>query len=78
VAHFGRDTFADDLGEPDLVRLAGLDLNGREIKNLIKSAQLLSARLPGGKVTAEKLHMLAQKRVEALRMFGVMGDKGGY
>jgi hypothetical protein len=42
-------------------------LNGREIKNLIKTAQLLSFRSKGI-VTADRLHMLAKKRVQALEM----------
>lgn len=52
----------------DLDRLSELHLNGREIKNLIKSALLLSARQDGGRVTAERLYTLADKRVRALRM----------
>ncbi|KAK4149361.1 P-loop containing nucleoside triphosphate hydrolase protein [Chaetomidium leptoderma] len=63
--HLGRDKF--DVSADDLDRLSTLPLNGREIKNLIKSAQLLSAR-SGGKVTAERLCMLADKRVAALKM----------
>jgi hypothetical protein len=63
--HFGTDKF--EVAPEDLHRLSELHLNGREIKNLIKSAQLLSAR-SGGKVTAERLYMLADKRVQALKM----------
>lgn len=63
--HFGRERF--DVGATDVDRLAELPLNGREIKNLLKSAQLLSARREG-KVTAERLYMLAEMRVAALRM----------
>lgn len=54
-----------DLGEADLDKLCKLKLNGREIKNLIRTTQLLSFR-SGGKVNSEKLCMLAEKRVEAL------------
>ncbi|KAK4097619.1 P-loop containing nucleoside triphosphate hydrolase protein [Parathielavia hyrcaniae] len=47
--HFGSDKF--DISTEDMDRLAELSLNGREIKNLLKSAQLLNARARG-KVTA--------------------------
>jgi hypothetical protein len=69
IEHFGRDRF-EKLSESDLDRLAELPLNGREIKNLLKSAQLLSlsSRSAGGRVTAKRLYMLADKRVAALRM----------
>jgi hypothetical protein len=56
-----------DVTEADVDRFAQLPLNGREIKNLLKSAQLLTARR-GGKVKAETLALLAEKRVAALRM----------
>ena len=59
----GRDKF--DLDEESLKKLSSFDLNGREIKNLIKSAQLLSLK-SGEKVSMERLHMLADKRVQAL------------
>lgn len=51
--YLGRDKFEAD--ESDLDGLSKLSLNGREIKNLIKTAQLLS-RKTGGYVTSEKLH----------------------
>lgn len=63
--HFGPDKF--DVLPAELDRLSELPLNGREIKNLLKSAQLLDART-GGKVTAGRLYMLADKRVAALKM----------
>lgn len=63
--HFGVHKF--DVTAEDLDRLSELPLNGREIKNLLKSAQLLASRA-GGKVTADRLYMLADKRVTALRM----------
>ncbi|KAK0711900.1 P-loop containing nucleoside triphosphate hydrolase protein [Lasiosphaeris hirsuta] len=63
INHLGSHRF--DLVEADLDKLSKLKLNGREIKNLIKTAQLLSFR-SGGKVTSEKLCILAEKRVEAL------------
>ncbi|KAK0627316.1 P-loop containing nucleoside triphosphate hydrolase protein [Immersiella caudata] len=62
--HLGRDKF--EAGDADLDRLAELKLNGREIKNLIKTAQLLSYKT-GGFVTSEKLHMLAEKRVDFIQ-----------
>jgi len=65
--HFGRERF--DVGAGDLDRLSQLPLNGREIENLIKSAQMLDSRAaPGGRVTVERLYMLADKRVAALKM----------
>ncbi|KAH6624008.1 P-loop containing nucleoside triphosphate hydrolase protein [Chaetomium sp. MPI-SDFR-AT-0129] len=65
--HFGRNKF--EITGEELDRLSELALNGREIKNLIKSAQLLSAR-KGSKVVAELLYMLAENRVAALKMLG--------
>ena len=65
INHHGREKF--DITEWDLDRLADLALNGREIKNLIKTAQLLSYKT-GGKVTSDKLYMLSEKREKALRM----------
>ncbi|KAK4041355.1 P-loop containing nucleoside triphosphate hydrolase protein [Parachaetomium inaequale] len=65
LGHFGQDRF--DVSAADLDRLSALPLNGREIKNLLKSAQLLNSRT-GGRVTAERLYMLADKRVSALKM----------
>lgn len=63
--HFGRDRF--EVGAEDIERLSDLPLNGREIKNLLKSAQLLTLRA-GGKVTAERLYTLADKRVQAMKL----------
>lgn len=60
----GRDKF--DLAGDSLDKLSMLKLNGREIKNLIKSAQLLSMK-ESGKVPVERLVLLANKRVEALK-----------
>lgn len=61
----GRDKF--DVDDGSLEKLARLNLNGREIKNLIKSAQLLSLK-SGGKVPMDRLYMLADKRVQALSL----------
>lgn len=61
----GRDKF--EIDEGSLEKLSNLPLNGREIKNLIKSAQLLSLK-SGGKVPMERLYMLADKRNQALTM----------
>ncbi|KAK4246926.1 P-loop containing nucleoside triphosphate hydrolase protein [Corynascus novoguineensis] len=65
IGHFGRDKF--DISTEDVDRLSQLPINGREIKNLIKSAQLLKLRT-GGKVTTKRLFMLADKRMMALKM----------
>ena len=59
----GRDKF--ELDEKSLEKLSRFDLNGREIKNLIKSAQLLSLK-NGDKIPMNRLYMLADKRVQAL------------
>ena len=61
----GRDKF--DINDESLEKLSQLNLNGREIKNLIKSAQLLSLKT-GGKVPMDRLYMLADKRVQALSL----------
>ncbi|RYO81176.1 hypothetical protein DL766_009864 [Monosporascus sp. MC13-8B] len=63
IGRAGKDKF--DLTEESLDKLSHLNLNGREIKNLIKSAQLLSLK-SGGKVPMDRLYMLADKRVQAL------------
>lgn len=71
--HFGRDKF--EVTGAELDRLSELATNGREIKNLIKSAELLSAR-KGGKVMAELLYMLTEKRAAALKMLEDHNAKG--
>ncbi|KAL7807587.1 P-loop containing nucleoside triphosphate hydrolase protein [Trichoderma gracile] len=53
--------------EEDYDRLAVLKLNGREIKNLIKSARLLNMK-SGQPVTTERLAQLAEKRIMAMEM----------
>ncbi|KAI0502743.1 P-loop containing nucleoside triphosphate hydrolase protein [Xylaria bambusicola] len=63
----GPDRF--DVKQETLEQLSQLPLNGREIKNLIKSAQLLSLR-GGAKVSLERVHMLAMRRVHALAQAG--------
>lgn len=60
----GRDKF--EITDDSLDKLSQLKLNGREIKNLIKSAQLLSLKSMG-KVPVDRLLLLADKRVQALR-----------
>lgn len=61
----GRERF--ELTDESLDQLSELKLNGREIKNMIKSAQLLSMKEAGGKVPVDRLLLLANKRVEALK-----------
>ncbi|KAK7433019.1 hypothetical protein QQZ08_000492 [Neonectria magnoliae] len=63
IERAGRHKF--DVTAESLDKLAELSLNGREIKNLIKSAQLLSLK-SGQKVPMERLLLLADKRVQAL------------
>ncbi|KAF4630774.1 hypothetical protein G7Y89_g7370 [Cudoniella acicularis] len=71
INHVGQEMF--DIGDTDLENLSQINLNGREIKNLIKSAQLLSFK-SGGKVSVERLQMLAQNRVKALELMVKEGD----
>jgi hypothetical protein len=58
-----------------LEKLSHLKLNGREIKNLIKSAQLLSWK-NGGKIPMDCVYMLADKRVQALNMLEGADSQG--
>ncbi|KAF7555173.1 hypothetical protein G7Z17_g2404 [Cylindrodendrum hubeiense] len=64
IERSGRHKF--DVTNEALDKLSELKLNGREIKNLIKSAQLLSLK-SGDKVSTERLMLLADKRVQALQ-----------
>jgi hypothetical protein len=59
----GHDKFS--LSNNDLDELAKIKLNGREIKNLIKTANLLSLKATE-KISMDSLTMLAQNRMEAL------------
>ncbi|KAK0747335.1 hypothetical protein B0T21DRAFT_446256 [Apiosordaria backusii] len=70
--HFGTEKFV--VGESDLDRLCELNLNGREIKNMCKTALLLSRRDNNGVVKVDRLLMLAQKRTTALQLLGQKGD----
>lgn len=70
----GREKF--ELTDGSLDELSQLRLNGREIKNLIKSAQLLSMKNLGGKVPVDRLLLLANKRVEALKELDVKPSSG--
>ncbi|KAF5569394.1 Fidgetin 1 [Fusarium phyllophilum] len=54
-----------EIADADMNKLAGMKLNGREIKNLIKSAHLLGLK-NGGAIQVDRLMMLAQNRVAAL------------
>ncbi|KAI0446361.1 P-loop containing nucleoside triphosphate hydrolase protein [Xylaria telfairii] len=63
IERAGQDKF--DVTDESLGKLSELPLNGREIKNLIKSAQLLSLK-SGSKVSMERVYMLAERRVQAL------------
>ncbi|KAF5722927.1 Fidgetin 1 [Fusarium mundagurra] len=54
-----------EIADEDMNKLAEMKLNGREIKNLIKSAHLLGLK-SGGVIQADRLMMLAQNRVAAL------------
>ena len=61
------------VAEEDYDRLAELKLNGREIKNLIKSARLLNMK-SGQPVTTERLAQLAEMRITAMEMLN-RGEK---
>ncbi len=67
IERAGQDKF--DVTDESLHKLSQLSLNGREIKNLIKSAQLLSFK-SGSKVPMERVYMLAERRVQALAEAG--------
>lgn len=58
------------VADKDFDRLAELKLNGREIKNLIKSARLLNMK-SGQPVTTDRLTQLAEKRIKAMDMLNV-------
>jgi len=70
INHLGAQNF--EISEADLVRLSEIALNGREIKNLIKSSQLLSVKT-GERVKIERLAMLAEKRVKAIKLLSEHG-----
>ncbi|KAI1345330.1 P-loop containing nucleoside triphosphate hydrolase protein [Xylaria sp. FL0043] len=63
IERAGADRF--EVTDASLEKLSNLPLNGREIKNLIKSARMLSLR-NGQKVAMERIYMLAERRVQAL------------
>lgn len=54
-----------DVDAAGLDELANIPLNGREIKNLIKSAHLLTLK-GGEKISKDRLKMLAENRINAL------------
>lgn len=68
----GREGFSSANMEADLEKLSRLCLNGREIKNLVKTSQLLSQK-NGGFGSMEKLYFLAEKRVHALKLLAERG-----
>jgi SpoVK/Ycf46/Vps4 family AAA+-type ATPase len=68
----GRDGFSSANMEADLEKLSRLSLNGREIKNLVKTSQLLSQKA-GGFGSMEKLYFLAEKRVRAMKLLAERG-----
>ena len=65
IGRVGPERFA--LRDADFDRLAAFDINGREIKNLIKSALLLAFE-DQSKVTMGHLQRLAAMRVKAQRL----------
>ncbi|KAI0398636.1 P-loop containing nucleoside triphosphate hydrolase protein [Xylaria palmicola] len=63
IKRAGHEKF--DVTDESLEKLSQLPLNGREIKNVIKSAQLLSVR-SGAKGSMERVHKLAERRVQVI------------
>ncbi|CAG9996971.1 unnamed protein product [Clonostachys byssicola] len=55
-----------DISDEDLDKLSKYKLNGREIKNLVKTAHLLSLGNVEGKISLKTLCMLADNRIQAL------------
>ena len=73
IDHTGRDNF--DVSQADVEKLVEFKLNGREIKNLIKSAHLLSLK-GAEKIGISLLTMLAQNRLKALATLAEPGVAG--
>lgn len=71
INHMGAENF--EISESDLDKLSDIALNGREIKNLIKSAKMLSFQ-KGRKVETDRLYTLAEKRVKALQLLAEHPD----
>ncbi|KAI0453612.1 P-loop containing nucleoside triphosphate hydrolase protein [Xylaria acuta] len=70
IERAGRDKF--DITDESLDKLSQLPVNGREIKNLIKSVQLLSFK-SGSKISMERVYMLVERRVQALEQASESG-----
>lgn len=70
INRVGRERFS--ITDQDLDGLAELKLNGREIKNLIKSAHLLSLK-GQEKIDMERLWMLADNRISTLTTLEIKG-----
>ncbi|KAI0107147.1 P-loop containing nucleoside triphosphate hydrolase protein [Nemania sp. FL0031] len=63
----GRGKF--NISDSDLDELARFKLNGREIKNLIKSAHLLSLKSED-RIGLQRLKLLSESRINALELLG--------
>jgi hypothetical protein len=63
-----------DIAPGDVERLADVCLNGREIRNLVKSAHLLALQ-SGDRISGARLEELAKGRVRALDALAVAGGK---
>lgn len=66
INHLGEEKF--DVRDEDIRKLAELKLNGREIKNLLKSAQYLMLKEKTKQVTIEHLERLAKMRMMAQKV----------
>jgi SpoVK/Ycf46/Vps4 family AAA+-type ATPase len=61
----GADKF--DISDAELEQLAAMDLNGREIKNLVKTALILNVERPA-KVDSAQVLKLAHMRLQAQKI----------
>lgn len=76
ITRAGREHFLPPSGDMNehLDRLSRLALNGREIKNLVKTSQLLMWK-NGGNGALDRLYLLAEKRVRALQLLAERGNE---
>lgn len=66
MEHTGRERF--DISDADLDQLSHVKMNGREIKSMIKSANLLSLK-GNRKIDMRSLSMLVENRAVAVAAF---------
>ncbi|KAI5457147.1 P-loop containing nucleoside triphosphate hydrolase protein [Mariannaea sp. PMI_226] len=71
----GRNKFS--LSDDDVLTLADYNLNGREIRNMVKTAHLLSVKSEDGKIGLERFVMLIHNRLEALMFLAKQQETRG-